>query len=575
MKKNILVFLLLFCIKVFSQNPAPPLINYQGVARNVAGLPITGQNIGIFFEFLQGSPTGSVSYSEPHTVGTNSLGLFATQIGKTNSLIGFNWQNGPYFLKISIDPTGGSSYTFLGIQQLVSVPYALYAEKAGNGALPTATLNGTTLRYNSGNSNWVIDTNIVNNGNRVWVGNRLNIQRNKFQSITINNNDSSAIFGLHTAAQANYAGVRGIANGGSAPSGTNTGVGIFGGHFIGYNSSGTGMGVLGQGFSASSNGIGLMGIGSSSGTATNNNYAIGVYGTIDANSTAANKFAGIFTKGNVFMSDTLQLPMNGNGFPGDVLTYWNSGKARWQTPSSGLWQFNNNTTSLLNSNSFVGIGTNAAPTKLFLSGNNASISLFPNSASPETAIKIQNDNTQDGNFSSLIFSTKDLGNANYESAKIVGVNTDHTSAASKGELVFMTRDPANINEVLRITSEGHLKASALSINNICTASSNTAVTVTALKTSASNDIRGDVVIVFTPSVNIGPNTQFTITVPFDKAYQTTAPFVQIQGTHLYTSYMSNFIISSSTMGFTVVFRNNTTATIPNATGFGFRYFVIE
>ena len=43
-----------------------------------------------------------------------------------------DWGNGPYFLKTETDPNGGTNYTIEGTQQLMSVPYALYAGNAGN-----------------------------------------------------------------------------------------------------------------------------------------------------------------------------------------------------------------------------------------------------------------------------------------------------------------------------------------------------------------------------------------------------------------------------------------------------------
>ena len=46
------------------------------------------------------------------------------------------------YLKIEIDVTGGANYSFMGTNQMMSVPYALYAESAGN-------LNSNS---NSGNS---------------------------------------------------------------------------------------------------------------------------------------------------------------------------------------------------------------------------------------------------------------------------------------------------------------------------------------------------------------------------------------------------------------------------------------
>ncbi|MDX2172250.1 MAG: hypothetical protein SFY56_03975 [Bacteroidota bacterium] len=338
MKKIILFFISFCCFEYNAQSPAPPKINYQGIARNSQGLPIVNQNISIVFELISGTPTSTAVYTETQpSVQTNSLGLFTTQIGKNSSLIGFNWQGGPYFLKISIDPTGGTNYTSLGTQQLLSVPYALYAEKAGNGALPTATLNGTTLRYNGINSAWIIDTNLVNNGDKVRIGDKLNIKQNKLQSITNSPSDSAAIFGYHYSAGSNYSGIRGFAAGNSVSTGTTIGLGIFGGHFIGYNGSGTAIGAFGQATSAQSNAIGLLGIATSSGTALNNNYAIGLYASVDASTTATNKYAGVFNRGGVLISDSLILgPLTNPGNIGDVLTKTSpNGRASWVTPSAG------------------------------------------------------------------------------------------------------------------------------------------------------------------------------------------------------------------------------------------------
>lgn len=50
----------------------------------------------------------------------------------TGNFANINWGNGPFFLKSEIDPQGGFNYSITGIQQLLSVPYALYASQAGN-----------------------------------------------------------------------------------------------------------------------------------------------------------------------------------------------------------------------------------------------------------------------------------------------------------------------------------------------------------------------------------------------------------------------------------------------------------
>ncbi len=211
MKKTVLLFILL-SIKAFSQSPY--LINYQGLARNVAGTPIINQAIGIKFELLQGSTSGSVVYTEQQTVNTNSLGLFNTQIGAFNPLSSINWQNGPYFLKIGMDAAGGTSYSFLGTQQLVSVPYALYAEKSGN--------NGWGLSGNSGtnNTNNFIGT-IDNVPFTIKVNNKLsgkidNINTNTFFGYTAgiaNTNGFNNTALGHAALSFNTSGFNNVANG--------------------------------------------------------------------------------------------------------------------------------------------------------------------------------------------------------------------------------------------------------------------------------------------------------------------------------------------------------------------------
>ena len=39
-----------------------------------------------------------------------------------------DWANGPYFIEVALDVTGGTSYSVMGSSQLLSVPYALYAK---------------------------------------------------------------------------------------------------------------------------------------------------------------------------------------------------------------------------------------------------------------------------------------------------------------------------------------------------------------------------------------------------------------------------------------------------------------
>lgn len=126
----------------------PQLINYQGVARNNTGAPLINQTIGVKFDIHELTAAGTVTFSEMQTLITNSLGLFSTQIGKVNNLAVCDWTKLQYFLEVSIDPNGGTSYTSLGTQQLASVPFALYAKTAGNATSYSSSPNVTITTGN-------------------------------------------------------------------------------------------------------------------------------------------------------------------------------------------------------------------------------------------------------------------------------------------------------------------------------------------------------------------------------------------------------------------------------------------
>ena len=154
MRKFIFTFLVCFFI-VASYAQAPKFISYQGVARNSTGAILPSQNIGIKLDLHQGSSGGTVTFSETHNVTTNNFGLFTLSIGSSNTtgFASINWANGPYFLEVSIDPAGGTSYTSIGTQQFMSVPYALYAETSGNASSnPTITINAPNSVTSAGGS---------------------------------------------------------------------------------------------------------------------------------------------------------------------------------------------------------------------------------------------------------------------------------------------------------------------------------------------------------------------------------------------------------------------------------------
>lgn len=113
----------------------PQALNYQAVARKQDGSIVSAQAIGVRFSVLEGSTSGTTVYQETHQTLTNNFGLFTVSIGKGNVTSGafaaINWATGAKFLRVEIAPQGGSNYQLQGVTQLLSVPYALYAEKSG------------------------------------------------------------------------------------------------------------------------------------------------------------------------------------------------------------------------------------------------------------------------------------------------------------------------------------------------------------------------------------------------------------------------------------------------------------
>jgi len=155
---------------VYAQAPAS--FPYQAVARSTSGNLLASQALSLRISLLDGSITGTVVYQEVQNVTTNTLGLFTLSIGlgtvTSGSFAAINWGSGSKYIKVEMDPAGGNSFTVMGTSQLLSVPYAIYANKSGD--LPNGTANGNTLHWNNPTSSWIADAGIFNNGTNVGIG---------------------------------------------------------------------------------------------------------------------------------------------------------------------------------------------------------------------------------------------------------------------------------------------------------------------------------------------------------------------------------------------------------------------
>ncbi len=147
MKYSLLI--LLACLSLMNSNAqAPQGIPYQSVIRNGSGALMINQAIHIRFSIHDSTMLGTVVYQEIHTTTTSNLGMITLSIGQgTPSIATFssiNWGNGAKFMQVELDAAGGSNYTDLGTQQMMSVPYAFHA---GNG-LPNGNHIGDVLSWN-------------------------------------------------------------------------------------------------------------------------------------------------------------------------------------------------------------------------------------------------------------------------------------------------------------------------------------------------------------------------------------------------------------------------------------------
>jgi len=118
----------------FSQ--VPEKMSYQAVIRDADNELVSNRTVGMRISILQGSAGGSAVYTETHAPGTNVNGLVSIEIGDgsvvTGDFAGIDWSAGPWFLKTEVDPEGGTDYSITGTSKLLSVPFARYADKAGN-----------------------------------------------------------------------------------------------------------------------------------------------------------------------------------------------------------------------------------------------------------------------------------------------------------------------------------------------------------------------------------------------------------------------------------------------------------
>ena len=146
--RKILFLSLLSSVCLLGLAQVPQGINYQAVAFNSSGAPISSTTIQVKIGILSDTVTPVIVYEELHSiVKTNLNGAFNLVIGAGTFQSGsaFNnidWNITPLFLKIQIYHQ--STWKYLGTSKLLTVPYAMRAGEL-SGSVKKLSVIGETV----------------------------------------------------------------------------------------------------------------------------------------------------------------------------------------------------------------------------------------------------------------------------------------------------------------------------------------------------------------------------------------------------------------------------------------------
>ncbi|MBW8048915.1 MAG: hypothetical protein FVQ77_00965 [Cytophagales bacterium] len=185
--KNVIVAasLIAYCLLPTANCMAQAGVNYQAIARDSTGAVLSNTVISIRASILSGSTSGTLEWEETHADTTNQFGLFNLVIGQgiktggaATSIAAIAWGDTTHYLKIEMDPAGGTVYILMGTEQILTVPYAFFANNSDTAAyanssapdadadstneLQTLSLSNDTLNISSGNSVILTDTDLTN-----------------------------------------------------------------------------------------------------------------------------------------------------------------------------------------------------------------------------------------------------------------------------------------------------------------------------------------------------------------------------------------------------------------------------
>jgi hypothetical protein len=179
--RSTFVFCLLSFIFCLGEAQVPQGFNYQAIARNSNGVPITSQVIPVRISIVTALTGGTVIWQEDHpSVATDQYGMISFVVGtvaKTGgsaaSFSAIDWSTQALYIKTEVKYPG-TTWTDMGTSQIWAVPYSLLAKNVA--PLSKLGITGTTtnmeealfeVKNQAGNTVFAV----YNEGIRAYVGN--------------------------------------------------------------------------------------------------------------------------------------------------------------------------------------------------------------------------------------------------------------------------------------------------------------------------------------------------------------------------------------------------------------------
>ncbi len=156
MKQSALAILLLIAASAVLLGQAPQKLSWQGIVRDANGDPYKTTPVTLRFTVFDGAVA---IYTEDKQITTNGFGLAVHELGSVDpaSFATINWSSGNKKLGVALKV--GFDFISLGTEELKSVPYALYANRAASADNiandkdnQTLAVSGNTISISGGNS---------------------------------------------------------------------------------------------------------------------------------------------------------------------------------------------------------------------------------------------------------------------------------------------------------------------------------------------------------------------------------------------------------------------------------------